>query len=1115
MVMLAGIIVTAIFFWTEWNAELNRLKTQFKQDAEIRANLVVEHLDGCLFVVQAIQSSLKGSNRLDNTVFKIFTAPFLAERKEIQALAWLPCVLQSQRADFEKRVRQEGLPGFQINDLTPDGRLISADKREEYYPVEYIEPLKGNELKTGFNMALEPIRRAALEQARDTGKAAITERIEMVQEDKAFGFLVYLPLYQEGMPATTVDERRAALKGFVVGMFRLSDAMEAAMNIVVPEGLSFDLVDLSAPPRRQQLYHWTARVKVIESWKSPLYPPSPKYVRREVFGGRQWEMSITANSTYVARHFSLIQWLIPPTGFVLTLLLGLYLRTIHSQRTILERTVLERTAELRKYQENLEGLVQERAAELSQTNEMLKKEVADRRQADESLRQSEEKLRLLLNSTAEAIYGVDLKGNCTFCNPACLQLIGCKHEEELLGKNMHWLIHHSRADGTPYPIEESRIFQAFAKEEGIHADDEVLWRANGTCFPAEYWAYPQRIGGVVVGAVVTFVDISERKKMEETLRESEQRHRLFAANVSDVIWTMDFTGKFTYMNPSIVRFLGFTPEETVQVIYKDMITPSSLDLANMKFEECVAMAKANQQTESDFFELEFFRKDGSTVWGESTISCIFEPSGKVIGFQGVTRDITKRRQAQEALRSSEERLRTMYERSNDAIMLATEKGFFDCNPRTLEMFGYESKEEFTKLHPADVSPPTQPDGEASLSAAQERMQTAFRKGINHFEWVHRRKNGQDFPAEVLLSAFDYGGRRVLQATVRDINQRKRAEIELKKLSVAVEQNPATIVITDREGNIEYVNPKFCRITGYTFDEVRGKNPRILKSEKKTPEEYKNLWDTILSGREWRGEFYNKKKNGEYYWEQALISPIIDDKGRITNFIAIKEDITDRKRAEEALKNALNDLAKTNLELKKASEVKSRFLATMSHEIRTPLNAIIGMTGLLLDTKLDAEQEDCAETVRTSGEMLLALINNILDFSKIEAEKIDLESQPFDLRRCVEESLDLVNQRADEKKLEIGYQMQEDLPLFFVGDVTRLRQILVNLLGSRVVAGKIANVDGPSGVVRTSFQLAVGGHGRSRRTGHQLERRRKHRPGENPGQTIGRDLAVCEFGGTGT
>ena len=168
----------------------------------------------------------------------------------------------------------------------------------------------------------------------------------------------------------------------------------------------------------------------------------------------------------------------------------------------------------------------------------------------------------------------------------------------------------------------------------------------------------------------------------------------------------------------------------------------------------------------------------------------------------------------------------------------------------------------------------------------------------------------------------------------------------------------------------------------------------------TPEDYKNLWDTILSGREWRGKFHNKKKNGEFYWEQALIAPIKDDLGRIANFIAIKEDITQRIEDEEKLKKALDDLAASNRDLKKASQIKSLFLATMSHEIRTPLNAIIGMTGLLLDTKLDPEQKDEAETVRMSAEILLELINEILDFSKIEAEKVELENQPFDLRRCI-------------------------------------------------------------------------------------------------------------------
>ncbi|MGD0517397.1 MAG: CHASE domain-containing protein, partial [Thermoguttaceae bacterium] len=195
-VTLAGVIVTVIFFWTTRSAELNRFKSQFEHDANIRANLIAVKLNQCLLVIEALRGYYNASDNVERREFKIFTAPFLAERKELQALAWLPCVLQSQRADYEERQRKEGWIGFQIKDLTPDRRFISADKREEYYPVEYVEPLKGNVIKIGFNMASEPIRRAAMEKARDTGKATVTERIQMMQDDNAFGFIIYLPIYR-------------------------------------------------------------------------------------------------------------------------------------------------------------------------------------------------------------------------------------------------------------------------------------------------------------------------------------------------------------------------------------------------------------------------------------------------------------------------------------------------------------------------------------------------------------------------------------------------------------------------------------------------------------------------------------------------------------------------------------------------------------------------------------------------------------------------------------------------------------------------------------------------------------------------------------------------------
>jgi PAS domain S-box-containing protein len=276
----------------------------------------------------------------------------------------------------------------------------------------------------------------------------------------------------------------------------------------------------------------------------------------------------------------------------------------------------------------------------------------------------------------------------------------------------------------------------------------------------------------------------------------------------------------------------------------------------------------------------------------------------------------------------------------------------------------------------------------------------------------------------------------------DISERKRAEERVRKLSRAVEQSPAAVLITDLHGSIEYVNPKFTQITGYTAAEVKGQNPRILKSEMQSSCIYEELWATVLSGGEWRGEFANRKKSGEIYWESASIVPIRDAGGAITHFLAVKEDITERKRGEEELRRA-KEAAEA------ANRAKSQFLANMSHEIRTPMNGVIGMTGLLLDTELSPEQRRYAEIVRSSGEALLAVINEILDFSKIEARRLNLECADFDLRSVLEYAASLVGIKAIEKKLELLFEVVPGTPCLLRGDAGRLRQVLVNLLGNAV------------------------------------------------------------------
>jgi PAS domain S-box-containing protein len=276
----------------------------------------------------------------------------------------------------------------------------------------------------------------------------------------------------------------------------------------------------------------------------------------------------------------------------------------------------------------------------------------------------------------------------------------------------------------------------------------------------------------------------------------------------------------------------------------------------------------------------------------------------------------------------------------------------------------------------------------------------------------------------------------------DITERKKAELELKKLSRAVEQSPTSVVITDTHGTIEYINPKFTELTGYNATEVMGKNPRILNSGKMPPGHFQNLWETILAGREWHGEFRNKKKNGELFWEYARISPIRNSEGQITHFVAVKENITERKRLQAKLmraKQAAED----------ATQAKSDFLANMSHEIRTPMNAIIGMAHLALKTDLTAKQFDYLKKVDSSAKSLLGIINDILDFSKIEAGKLDMESVDFQLEDTLDNISTLVGIKTQEKGLELLFKIDPAVPTALVGDPLRLGQILINLSNNAV------------------------------------------------------------------
>jgi two-component system sensor histidine kinase/response regulator len=270
---------------------------------------------------------------------------------------------------------------------------------------------------------------------------------------------------------------------------------------------------------------------------------------------------------------------------------------------------------------------------------------------------------------------------------------------------------------------------------------------------------------------------------------------------------------------------------------------------------------------------------------------------------------------------------------------------------------------------------------------------------------------------------------------------QRSLKELEDLKFALDQH-AIVGRTDERGIITFANDKFCSVSQYSREELLGQDHRILNSKYHGKEFFAGLWKTIKSGEVWKGEIKNRAKDGSFYWVDSTIVPFRDGLGKPKQFIVIRMDITGLKRIEEELR-AAKDAAEG------ASRAKSEFLANMSHEIRTPMNGIIGMTELALDTQLTVEQREYLNMVKTSAASLLTLINDILDFSKIEAGKLDLDVADFSLRQSIGETLKALGFRAHQKGLELAWRVAQDVPDYLAGDASRVRQVLVNLVGNAV------------------------------------------------------------------
>jgi PAS domain S-box-containing protein len=423
---------------------------------------------------------------------------------------------------------------------------------------------------------------------------------------------------------------------------------------------------------------------------------------------------------------------------------------------------------------------------------------------------------------------------------------------------------------------------------------------------------------------------------------------------------------------------------------------------------------------------------------------------------GVTRDITDRKLAEEALRESERKYSLLINNASEAIIVAQDGLLKFVNPMTVNLLEVHSERDLINrpfpgfIHPDDRKMVVE-NYQRRIAKQGAPARYAFRvitsEGI--VKWV-----------EINATLIDWQGRPATLNFLTDITERKRAEESLgeseQRLLDIIDFLPDATFVIDRNGKVIAWNKAIEAMTGILAKDMIGKDDYeyslpfygirrpilidlILKSDKDLESSYSQI---ERKGQALVGESYMPNMQGGVAYLLGSAAVLYDSAGNVFGAIESIRDITEKKQAE-------NRLIDSKEAAEAAARSKSDFLANMSHEIRTPLNAVLGLTGLLLNSDLNSQERDYVETVRSSGNTLLSVINDILDFSKIEGGKMELESQPFQLRECISVAVDLIMPSAAQKGLAVKYDLDESLPSYFKGDVTRLRQVLVNLLGNAV------------------------------------------------------------------
>jgi two-component system, cell cycle sensor histidine kinase and response regulator CckA len=623
------------------------------------------------------------------------------------------------------------------------------------------------------------------------------------------------------------------------------------------------------------------------------------------------------------------------------------------------------------------------------------------------LQKTKQNLDITLQSIGEAVISTCVKGNVVLMNPVAETLTGWK-SREAQGKPIDEVFnivnaktHECIAD----PVKKVLIGDCLTGFE-----NHILLNAkNGSEYYITLSAAPicdskRKIFGVVF----VFRDVTEAHKAQESLRRSEERFQRALENIPDIVAIYSSDLKIQFINRNMSRFTRHPVSEF-----------------SGKCDEQIWLMEVHQiylpmlQRALETGFIQFLDTDlliPSMGIRNLNIRCVplFDETGNVQELMTITQDLTEQKQ-------KDKEYKELIDGMNDAVFVIDFEGnFVEVNKAAVEVLGY-SRNELLSMGPMDI------DSYLSTEDIKDLGESIKLHNKHIFETLHKTKNGNIIPMEISSSQLTYGGNQVVLSIARDITERKEAESEYERLIAAIEHAGETIFITDPDGTIEYVNPAFEQITGYKKEEVIGQTPRILKSGHQGEMFYREMWNTISSGETWQGRMVNKRKDDTFYTEEATISSIKDNSGKIINYVAVAHDITEHLRLMAQFQQA------------QKMESVGRLAGGIAHDYNNILSVIIGFTELAMD-KVDPNEllyEDLQEILRAANRSV-DITRQLLAF----ARKQVISPKVLNLNETVESMLKMLRRLIGEN-IELAWMPETNLwPVKM--DPAQVEQILANM-----------------------------------------------------------------------